>query len=129
MIKEVCMKRAFTMVELVFVIVVIGILAAIAVPKMAVTRDDAIVSKARATVGALRSAISMERQKRILKGDFDNVDGEDAEALLDYGLDSRWSRSDDTFTFTGPNSTSCVFTVSNNKLTKGSCSVTGMSDL
>ena len=122
-------RKAFTMIELVFVIVVIGILAAIAVPKMAVTRDDAIVAKGRASVGALRSAISMERQKRILQGNFDDIDGEDAEDLLDYGLDSRWSRSDDTFTFTGPQSTSCVFTVSNNKLTKGSCSVTGMSDL
>ncbi len=123
------MKKAFTMIELVFVIVVIGILAAIAVPKMAVTRDDAIVSKARSTVGALRSAISMERQKRILKGDFDDIDGEDAEGLLDYGLDSRWSRTDDTFTFTGPNSTSCVFSVTGNKLVKGDCSVSGMSDL
>jgi prepilin-type N-terminal cleavage/methylation domain-containing protein len=35
------MKPAFTMIELVFVIVIIGLLAAIAIPKMMVTRDDA----------------------------------------------------------------------------------------
>lgn len=36
------MKRtAFTMIELVFVIVILGILAAIAVPRLAATRDDA----------------------------------------------------------------------------------------
>jgi prepilin-type N-terminal cleavage/methylation domain-containing protein len=35
------MKKAFTMIELIFVIVMIGILAAIAIPKMMVTRDDA----------------------------------------------------------------------------------------
>ena len=64
--------KAFTMIELIFVIVVIGILSAIAIPKLAVTRGDAIMAKAKATVGAVRSSIAMERQKRILKGDFAN---------------------------------------------------------
>ena len=124
------MKKAFTMIELVFVIVVIGILAAIAVPKMAATRDDAIVSKARATVGALRSAISMERQKNILKGVFTDINGSAAESLLDYGLDSNWARSGNNFTFTEPStSNTCVFTVNNNRLEKGSCGVSGLSDL
>ncbi len=38
------MKKAFTMVELIFVIVIIGILAAVAIPKLAATRDDAVIS-------------------------------------------------------------------------------------
>ena len=63
-------KKAFTMVELIFVIVVIGILSAIAIPKLAATRDDAEITKAVSTVGSVRSAIATERQKRILRGDF-----------------------------------------------------------
>ncbi len=63
-------RNAFTMIELVFVIVVIGILSAIAIPKLAATRDDAVITKTRTTIASVRSAMATERQKRILRGNF-----------------------------------------------------------
>ena len=48
------MKKAFTMIELIFVIVVIGVLAAIAIPRISATRDDAVLVK---TMAEIRTAI------------------------------------------------------------------------
>lgn len=106
-------RSAFTMVELVFVLVVIGILAAIAVPKMVATRDDAYIVKARSTIASVRSAISTIRQKNILKGSFADLNassiGTNFHNLLEYDVKScstakcnGWSTAWPNFTFHGP---------------------------
>lgn len=56
------------MIELVFVIVVLGILAAVAIPRLAVTRDDAMIVKGRSDVSAIRSGISLQRSRMLLMG-------------------------------------------------------------
>ena len=61
-------RKAFTMVELVFVIVVLGILASIAATKMSVTRDDALIAKARSQVASIRSGIALEKGKKMMEG-------------------------------------------------------------
>ncbi len=96
------MKRfAFTMIELVFVIVVLGILAAIAIPRLAATRDDAEITKGRSDVASIRAGIVSERQARLLTGtstyvaslDINASEGEEGEPLFDnnilmYGITS-----------------------------------------
>jgi len=124
------------MIELVFVIVVIGILSAIAIPKLAATRDDAVITKARATVAAIRSSLSTERQKRILRGDFTAIgdlgdttyafsyfDGNTSHPVLEYpikncatGKRECWNRDNSTqYTFRLGSGTNAVFTLSGNK--------------
>ena len=44
------MKNAFTMIELIFVIVIIGILTAVAIPKLSATRDDAKIATIKTNI-------------------------------------------------------------------------------
>lgn len=86
-------KSAFTMIEVVFVIVVLGILAAIAVPRFSATRDDAIISKGRSDIASIRSGIITERQNRLIKGDTKFITGTNLDTtdglfggVLSYGV-------------------------------------------
>jgi general secretion pathway protein G len=84
------------MMELIFVIVIIGILAAVAVPRLAATRDDAIITKARVTVASIRNALSMERQKRVLRGDTTRITavGDSTNVFDKFSADKNGNQSD-----------------------------------
>ena len=52
------MKKGFRMIELIFVIVILGILASVAIPRLAATREDAEISTTIANLRALISEVS-----------------------------------------------------------------------
>ncbi len=62
------MKKGFTMIELIFVIVILGILASVAIPRLAATREDAEIS---AAIANLRTLVSDVSAYYIAKGGFD----------------------------------------------------------
>ena len=64
------MRKGFTMIELIFVIVILGVLASVAIPRLAATRDDAEVAKAATN---LTTAVSDITAYYTAKGNFNNV--------------------------------------------------------
>jgi len=66
--KQGVIRPAFTMIELIFVIVILGILSAVAIPRLAASRDDAVLVKGKAQVSAIRSGVSLQKSKRMMEG-------------------------------------------------------------
>ena len=110
-------RSAFTMVELIFVIVILGILSSVAISKMGATRDDAMITKGRSDVSAIRNAIALAKSVKMMSGSaslypdtLDSTPGQlfdkaqDGTKLLDYPIytknaNGHWRKVDDNYVF------------------------------
>jgi len=126
------MKKAFTMIELIYVIVIIGIISAIALPRLGGTVEQAYMTKGKDTLASVRSAISTERQKRILQGNLDDItslngsggifttfDDANGSKVLQYDVKSCseigcWSMSGTDYIF-HREGTNCTFKLEDNR--------------
>jgi prepilin-type N-terminal cleavage/methylation domain-containing protein len=59
-------ERGFTLIELVIIIILIGVLAAIAIPKYVDLRENAVMASAQATLDAGRAAVMLDFADKVL---------------------------------------------------------------
>ena len=127
-------KKAFSLIELIFVIVILGILASIAIPRLSATRTDAVLAKGKAQVASIRSGISIDKGMRLLRGggsyptNLDDINSstgfnKEDQDLFSVALESpirsgnksgNWMKTDDThYVFYVTNNESVIFTYDN----------------
>jgi general secretion pathway protein G len=137
------MKKSFTMLELIFVIVVIGILAGVAIPRLFTGVSDAEIAKVKSDVSAVRSAISTHYGKSIMSGrdecpklENSTTDNQLFEGILTYSIKKnngavKWDGNGTDYNVTLGDKTVIKFEYNNSTDSgckfecKGNCSVIG----
>jgi len=69
------MNKSFTLIELIFVIVIIGLLASYAAPKFMQTKESASASSALSIVSSVRTSIETKHGEWIINDNLDDSDG------------------------------------------------------
>jgi prepilin-type N-terminal cleavage/methylation domain-containing protein len=118
------MKRAgFTMIELIFVIVILGILAAVAIPKLAATRTDAQVSKVSTEAATLVSELGTFYTAQ---GTFKGKNSDDI-TNIDLKTTDDDLQDNDTLDLADDNNNTCL-TVKFNNVADGNVTVSAPAD-
>jgi prepilin-type N-terminal cleavage/methylation domain-containing protein len=99
------MKKAFTLIELIIVVVILGILALIALPRYAQLVERSRSAEAFGTMNRLRD---VERLYYVVNGEFYAI-ASDANFPLNVDPDQNWPG--DEVTFNNPNSPNFKYTV------------------
>ena len=90
-------RNGFTLIELVIIMVILGVLAAVAIPRIGNTIDSSEVSAEEAVIGSLRSALEVHAMDQVVMNSnksyppnpFDALDSKSRNELLN----GNWSFS------------------------------------
>ena len=82
------MRSAFTMIEIIFVMVILGILSAVALPKFLLVADNADATKCKAFVGTLNRTVSHSLWADAFFNDRENLATSMTEAKIDEQIET-----------------------------------------
>lgn len=80
------LKRGFTLIEILIVVLILGILAAIVIPQFAESADDANASSARSTLQTVRAQFELCKFRSVCDCDATQSIADILEDLVDNGF-------------------------------------------
>jgi len=90
------MKKSFSILEIIFVVVIISIISMVAIPKLFYNIDNANITKLKADVALIREKINQAKNKQILANNslnLDNIENKNILPLLTTPNSSgQWSK-------------------------------------
>ena len=115
-------NKGFTLIELVIIMVILGVLAAVAVPRLGNTIDSSEASAEQAVIGNLRSALEVYAMDQVVANStksyptnpFDALDNKSKDELLN----TNWSYSGSTIEYTRNDGsvTTWMYTMTNGEI-------------
>lgn len=110
-------KNSFSILELIFIVVIMGILATVSIPKLLNTKDNASIIRVQNDLNVIQNGLKEYQTKHILQNDdgvLDSLDKDDI-SLFSNILETPFVASDDINCWTKISNTKYRYNLSSNQ--------------